>query len=292
MLPQARHQPTNQTAADHRQTPSNPAVPFRNLDGVLLLGISRHDPAGPLSRRSPALLQMIKAIFFDFYNTLVSFWPPLPQIQHAACQNLGIRVPADRLARGYAIADLYFNEQNHLRPLGDRTPEDRDAFFARYEQIILEESGVAVSLRMAKQIWDMAISVPKEFVKFEETRPVLAELQNRGYRLAILTNLRRDMDELTQQLDIHQFLEFTITGREVGEKPATAIFEAALKRMSVSPDQAIHVGDQPRSDVQGARDAGLHPVLIDRGGYHPNVTDCHRIESLEGLYPLLDQLTR
>ena len=234
--------------------------------------------------------QMIEAIFFDFYNTLVRFWPPLPQIQHAACQNLGIRVPADRLSRGYAIADLYFNEENHRWPLGERDAPARDEFFARYEQIILEESGVAVSLRMAKQIWDMAISVPKELVEFEETRPVLRELRARGYRLAILTNLRRDMDELTHRLGIREYLEFCITGREAGEKPATAIFEAALRRMALRPDQAIHVGDQPRSDVQGARDAGLLPVLIDRGGFHSHITGCHHIDSLEGLYPLLDRL--
>ncbi len=233
---------------------------------------------------------MINAIFFDFYNTLVRFWPPLPQIQHAACQNLGIRVPPERLARGYAIADLYFNEENHRLPLGERDSTDRDAFFARYEQIILEESGVSVSLRMAKQIWDMAIAVPKEFVDFEETRPVLAELKARGYRLAVLTNLSRDMDELTRQLGIHQYLEFCITGREVGEKPANAIFAAGLKRMAVLPHHAMHVGDQPRSDVQGARDAGLHPVLIDRGGFHTDVPDCHHINSLAGLYPLLDRL--
>lgn len=233
---------------------------------------------------------MIEAIFFDFYNTLVRFWPPLPQIQHAACQNLGIRVPPERLARGYAIADLYFNEENHRLPLGERDAAGRDEFFARYEQIILEEAGVAVSLRMAKQIWDMAISVPKEFVEFEETRPVLAELRKRGYRLAVLTNLRRDMTELTQQLGIHEYLEFCITGREVAEKPATAIFAAGVQRMGVRPDQAMHVGDQPRSDVQGARDAGLYPVLIDRGGFHSEVTGCDHISSLEGLYPLLDRL--
>ena len=233
---------------------------------------------------------MIDAIFFDFYNTLVRFWPPLPQIQHAACQNLGIRVPPDELARGYAIADLYFNEENHRSPLGERDAADRDAFFARYEQIILEEAGVAVSLRMAKQIWDMAISVPKELVEFEETRPVLAELKSRGYRLAVLTNLRRDMEQLTKQLGIHEYLEFSITGREVGEKPATAIFEAGLKRMAVQPQHAMHVGDQPRSDVEGAREAGLYPVLIDRGGFHAGVEGCDHIDSLEGLYPLLDRL--
>ena len=143
---------------------------------------------------------------------------------------------------------------------------------------------------MAKQIWDMAISVPKEFVEFEETRPVLQELSGRGYRLAVLTNLRRDMDELTQRLGIREYLEFCITSRETGEKPATAIFEAALRRMELRPEQAIHVGDQPRSDVQGARDAGLLPVLIDRGGFHSNVSGCDHIDSLEGLYPLLDRL--
>ena len=74
------------------------------------------------------------------------------------------------------------------------------------------------------------------------------------------------------------------------EKPATAIFEAGLKRMAVPPHHAMHVGDQPRSDVQGARDAGLHPVLIDRGGFHSDVADCDHIDSLEGLYPLLDRL--
>ncbi len=239
------------------------------------------------SLRSP---QMIEAIFFDFYNTLVRFWPPLPQIQHAACQNLGIRVPAERLSHGYAIADLYFNEENHRWPLGERDPASRDEFFARYEQIILQESGVAVSLRMAKQIWDMAISVPKEFVEFEETRPVLKELNGRGYRLAVLTNLRRDMEELTQRLGIRQYLEFCITSRETGEKPATLIFEAALQRMALRPDQAMHVGDQPRSDVEGAREAGLLPVLIDRGGFHTDVPNCDHIDSLEGLYPLLDRL--
>ena len=235
-------------------------------------------------------MHMIKAIFFDFYNTLVRFWPPLPQIQHAACQNLGISVPAENLARGYAIADLYFNEENHLQPLGERTTEDRAKFFARYEQIILDEAGVSVTLRMAKEIWDMAIAVPKELVEFEDTRPVLAELKGRGYRMAVLTNLRRDMYELTHRLGIQDYLEFTITGGEVAQKPATAIFEAALKRMAITPEQAMHVGDQPRSDVQGARDAGLYPVLIDRGGYHPNVTGCDHIENLEGLYPLLARL--
>ena len=236
-------------------------------------------------------MHMIKAIFFDFYNTLVRFWPPLPQIQHAACQNLGIRVPAENLARGYAIADLYFNEENHLQPLGERTTEDRAKFFARYEQIILDEAGVSVTLRMAKEIWDMAIAVPKELVEFEDTRPVLAELKGRGYRMAVLTNLRRDMYELTHRLGIQDYLEFTITGGEVAQKPATAIFEAALKRMAIAPEQAMHVGDSTTVRCSGRPRRRLIIRCSSTGAdTNPNVTGCDHIENLEGLYPLLARL--
>ena len=60
--------------------------------------------------------------------------------------------------------------------------------------------------------------------------------------------------------------------------------------MAVPPEQALHVGDQPRSDVQGARQAGLHPVLIDRGGFHTDVAGCEHIDHLAGLYAILDRL--
>ena len=40
---------------------------------------------------------MIKAVSFDFYNTLVRFWPPLEEIQQAACHELGLTVEEDAI---------------------------------------------------------------------------------------------------------------------------------------------------------------------------------------------------
>ena len=109
------------------------------------------------------------------------------------------------------------------QPLGERDAADRDAFFARYEQIILAESGVAVSLRLAKEIWDMAIAVPKELVEFEETRPVLAELRRRGYRLAVLTNHAAGYgraDPSTGHIRVSGVLHHrTGSGRKAGPRP-------------------------------------------------------------------------
>lgn len=231
---------------------------------------------------------MIKAISFDFYNTLVRFWPPLDEIQQAACRELGIGVAKAAVNQGYAVADVYFNQENAVQPLSLRSEEERLAFFSRYEQIILENAGVPVSLGLATRIWQLAMSVPKDFVPFDDVIPALEALRTDGYLLGVLSNLRRDMGQLCRRLGLAPYLDFCISSAEAGaEKPHPPIFLAALKRAAATPDETVHVGDQYRADVLGARAVGIHPVLIDRGGWHSKVNDCPRISSLSELHALL-----
>ena len=231
---------------------------------------------------------MIKSISFDLYNTLVQFWPPLDEVQQAACRELGLHVSKCAIKRAYAVADVYFNRENARRSLGLRSDEERSDFFAHYQQIILDNAGVPVSLDLAGQVWRMAMSIPKDFVTFEDTIPTLAALHAQGYLLGVLSNLRRDMDQLCQQLGLAPYLDFCISPAEAGaEKPHATMFLAALERTSVVAKEAVHVGDQYRSDVLGARAVGIHGVLIDRGGWLNNVTDCPKIASLTELDSLL-----
>ena len=232
---------------------------------------------------------MIKAIFFDFYNTLVRFWPPLDQIQQAACQEFGFNIEPEALSYGYSIADVYFNRENELNPLASRSEEERLAFFARYEQILLENAGLSVTLDLASQIWHIAISVPKDFIAFEDTLESLDRLKSKGYRLGVISNLRRDMDQLCRDLGMAPYLDFCLTSADVGvEKPDPAIFRAALERAGVRPGEAVHVGDQPRSDLVGARGAGLYAVLLDRAGWQDGIDNCVRITGLSQLDDLLE----
>jgi len=231
---------------------------------------------------------MIKAVFFDFYNTLVKFWPPLEQIQQITCQEFGLNVSAEGITRGYAVADVLFNRENEIRPLALRSEQDRLEFFTKYEKMILENAGLSVTSDLARRIWEMASSVPKEFTPFGDTVPALSQLHADGYQLGIISNLRRDMSEICQRLGIGQYLDFVVSSEDAGaEKPNASIFMAALELATVAPEEAVHVGDQHRSDVLGARAVGIHPVLIDRGGWHPNVNDCTKIATLDELAPVL-----
>ena len=105
----------------------------------------------------------------------------------------GLNVSKVSIDQGYAVADVYFNQENEIQPLALRTDEARLDFFTRYEQIILETAGVPVSAHLARQIWETAMFVPKDFIPFEDVIPALEALRSQGYRLGILSNLRRNM---------------------------------------------------------------------------------------------------
>ena len=234
---------------------------------------------------------MIKAVSFDFYNTLVRFWPPLEEIQQAACHEMGLTVQEDAITRGYAVADVLFNRENEDRPISSRSEEERLEFFGRYEQLILETAGISVSIDLAQRVWKVAMSIPKDFVPFSDAVPALQQLRDAGYLVGVITNLRRNLDQLCQQVGLSPYLDFTVSSEEVGmEKPHPPIFMAALKRVGAAPEEVVHVGDQLRSDVMGAQAVGMQAVLIDRSGYGPDAVDCPKISSLSELSEVLEGL--
>ena len=236
---------------------------------------------------------MIKAVSFDFYNTLVRFWPPLEEIQQAACHELGLTVEEDAITHGYAVADVLFNRENEERPLSKRSEEDRLEFFGRYEQLILKTAGIPVTIDLAQRVWKMAMTVPKDFVPFNDTVPALKQLREAGYKVGIITNLRRNLDELCEQVGLAPYLDFAVGSEEVGmEKPHPPIFMAALNRVNAAPGEVAHVGDQLRSDVIGAQGVGMHGVLLNRSGYGPASGDCPTISSLSELGKLIESLNQ
>jgi putative hydrolase of the HAD superfamily len=49
-------------------------------------------------------------------------------------------------------------------------------------------------------------------------------------------------------------------------KPAPAIFRRTLTCLGVLPEDAVHVGDDPILDVEGARDAGMRVIQATPDG--------------------------
>jgi putative hydrolase of the HAD superfamily len=63
-------------------------------------------------------------------------------------------------------------------------------------------------------------------------------------------------------------------------KPDPKIFRAALDALQVSPLEVVHVGDSMTGDVEGAKAAGIAPILLDRGNRYQPAEGLLRIEAL------------
>jgi putative hydrolase of the HAD superfamily len=89
------------------------------------------------------------------------------------------------------------------------------------------------------------------------------------------------MESTYTELGLQPYLNFKVTSAEVGcDKPHPEIFQAALKKAQVKPEEVIYIGDQYDIDIVGARGVGIKALLIDRNDYFPDITDCPRLRSL------------
>jgi len=224
---------------------------------------------------------MIKAVFFDLYNTLVGYDPPREEIQARVLKEFGIDMSPEAFRHPLVIADEFIYQEHARSPLSKRSKEETIALYAQYQGIVLKEAGIDASQRLIAGILGKWQKFNYKLVLFDDAMPALNHLRELGLILGLISNVDRDITSLCQELGLSVLLQVVITSQEMGfNKPQPEIFQEALKQTGVKSSEAIYVGDQYQIDVVGANEAGMRGVLLDRGGYFEDITDCPRIRSL------------
>jgi putative hydrolase of the HAD superfamily len=141
-----------------------------------------------------------------------------------------------------------------------RQQRTRDFFVSRGEVLCDGEVGQREKRRAA--------AVRRAWRLFDDALPCLRALRALGLRLAAITNAAGDHQRAKlAALGLESAFDAVLISGELGvAKPHRAIFRRACRVLGVRPAQAVHVGDQLDTDAEGARDAGLHGVWLDRSG--------------------------
>jgi putative hydrolase of the HAD superfamily len=116
---------------------------------------------------------------------------------------------------------------------------------------------------------------------------VVRSLHAAGRRLAVVSNAEGQVEADLEEAGFGPYLETVVDSHVVGvAKPDPRIFEICLERIGGRAQDAIYVGDVPAFDVDGARAAGIDPVLLDPFDVHDDV-EVTRIRTLDELRGLL-----
>jgi len=210
-------------------------------------------------------MRTLRGILFDYGHTLVWF-PKYAEARVTSARNvrqvlldLGVSV---EVSRAQALI-----ESCTLRPNDTTVSAEEEA------TRILLSTGVKKFVR--NDLKRIIQAEWKPYIQDVRTRKgvkeALENLKMRGLKLGILANIWSGaMNPVLARLGLADFFDTTVADMDVGfSKPTPRIFRLALDRLQLLPEQAVMVGDNPKTDIQGAHELGVSTVRLMRG---PNRT--------------------
>lgn len=227
---------------------------------------------------------MIKAVFFDLYQTLVRYQPSQEELEAEAFKNFGINVTPEALRHPMLTANEFIYQQIAKRPLSQRSREETMALYMEYQRIVLKEAGITAEEKVVMGLLGMMQQAKMDLVLFDDVATTLDELKKRGLKLGLISNIEKDMTATLDKLGLSSRLDIVVTSQDAGfTKPHKEIFQYALKKAGVKPAEAVYIGDQYQVDIIGAKQAGMKGVLLDRDGYYEPKLGCPKVKSLGDL---------
>ena len=235
----------------------------------------------------------IKTVIFDLYGTLTCFSPPREEIQDKAAKKFGYKLTLNGINRGYFNAENFMAQQNSLKPVSDMNKEEKEQFFSRFEQLVLQGDDIYISLDEAGNIWNEVTKQNYEMVLFGDVKKNLHEIKNQGLAMGIVTNMSGTATHLTEKFFLEDLIDFLITPQNSGFfKPDYRIFQTALNLAKVGIDEILYVGDQVINDVEPTMALGIKSILMDRYDNFSSYMKCPVVKTMDELNLYLINLKR
>ncbi|NQU98925.1 HAD family hydrolase [Candidatus Woesearchaeota archaeon] len=100
---------------------------------------------------------------------------------------------------------------------------------------------------------------------FPETIEVLEELK-KDYKLVLISNTDNlSIPQLLDKFDLKKYFDAIILSCDFGMlKTDKKLFAEALKKVKLKKSEVLMVGDAIPTDIEGAKNAGIKAILVDR----------------------------
>ncbi|MBE6798888.1 MAG: HAD family hydrolase [Ruminococcaceae bacterium] len=225
---------------------------------------------------------MIRAIAFDLDHTLFDRYATLKEVS----KKLRELLPVNPELSDDDIYEIMVSHDRNFVHLGWKRLQDELNFNSPLFTRPLEEDGY----RMAVMGEFMNVAVPFPF-----TVPTLEQLKSRGYKLALITNGRSELQRRKiEMLGFEKYFdEIYVGGEHEKQKPSTEPFLYIAEKLGVDPNEMVYVGDNPENDVEASRKAGCLPVFVNttKTWVLPNIEKApYTVETVQEIPELIENI--
>lgn len=231
-----------------------------------------------------------KNIIFDLDETLVHKQPNLSEIIKQFLVQNGVVLTEEQNRQAGLWSHKFWNDPgNYYRDPDKNDETNNNSFWYKYMEFYgeildihpheLKRIGSELALVMSDQ--------KRQEYLASGTSEVLSALLKNKYRMGVLSNRYSKIAPVVDGYELSEYFEATLSAGELGAmKPDKEIFHLFLEIFEGAPSETVYIGDNYWLDVQGAKNAGIQPILIDPYNWYRDV-DCPVIRDLSGLLPIL-----
>jgi len=197
---------------------------------------------------------MIKAVIFDFDNTLMDFMKMKRAAVESAVDGMidaGLAIKKELMVE--KIYKVYTAEGIEDQQIFDKVLQNE---FGRVDYKILA-AGI-IGYRRAKE---------GTLALYPHVHLTLTELARRGLKMAVVSDAPRLPVWLRIcGLGLQHYFDAVVTSDDAGfKKPHSKPFLMALEKLGAEPSEAIMIGDWVERDMVGAKRVGLQTVFARYG---------------------------
>ena len=220
---------------------------------------------------------MIKAVLFDLDNTLIDFL----RMKRLSCE-----AAIDAMIG----AGLNISHENAIKALFELYDKHGMEDKAIFQKFLKKLTGKVNYKILANGI----VAYRRVREGFLEPYPnvdyVLLKLKGMGLKLAIVTDAPRLKAWIRlAAMKLSNYFDVVVTFEDTKQhKPSKMPFNAALKQLSLKPEECLMVGDWPERDIKGAKAIGVRTCFARYGNLKAKKVNAdYEIKSIKELLDIV-----
>ncbi len=198
---------------------------------------------------------MYKLISFDLDDTL---WPCMPTIELAEKKLYQwLQQHCPEITQAYTQEKLRDKRRQLMAEQSHLMHDLSAARIAHFEQLADE---LALKHDWIHEAFNLYYQARQQVILYDDVEPVLRQLKQR-FILVALTNGNADI----HLAGVGDLFHAQISAADVqAAKPDPSMFNKMMADYQLSAADCIHIGDHPEHDIQGAKNAGISSVWLNR----------------------------